>query len=369
MASYATKVKNDIQRWREAGLVDAGLAARLVADIEERARQGLSFGSVLAILSALLFGASILIFIAANWDEFPRLFRVGLLFALILGGYVGGTVLKLRDHGAMGEAAYLIAAAAFGASIALIGQMYHLSGDERSAILTWCAGVAVAAGLLRSPVLTAAAVALAGVWMWLGSWDFWREKSFDFSYLAILACLWGLSLWTGSRAARHLVLLSLVGYAILHYMQNGSTLVASLVFAPSVALFLFATWMPRETEQYLRLGYGATLHGLFGFGVAMTMLQFSIGNDGGMIVIAFITFAGIVGALMLAGREDRVLRWLAYAQFGLELTLVYVMTVGSMLGTAGFLLAPGLLLAIMAFVVLRLERRLRAPQPTEGVAS
>ena len=47
---------------------------------------------------------------------------------------------QLRGNGAAAEAAWLVAAAGFGGGIALIGQMYHLSGDELAAILTWCAG-------------------------------------------------------------------------------------------------------------------------------------------------------------------------------------------------------------------------------------
>jgi uncharacterized membrane protein len=370
MASYATKVKNDIQRWREAGLVDSGLAAHLAADIDERAARGLSFGSVLAILSALLFGASILIFVAANWEAFPRLFRVGLLFTIIIAGYVGGAMLKLRDHSGMSQAAYLVAGAAFGASIALIGQMYHLSGDERAAVLTWCVGVAVAAGLLRSGVSTAAAVLLAGAWLWMGAWDFWRDRPLELGYLGIVAALWALSLWTDSRLTRHLILLSLIAYAVLMYLRSDEVVILLLLAIASVALFLFAALRPAACERALRLGQGAEVHGFLGAATAMLFLQALVADNPGLfMLLAFASFAGIVAALMGAGRESRALRWLAYAFFGIELGYVYIETVGTMLGTAGFLLAPGILLAIMAFVVLRLERRLRAPRTVEGAVS
>ena len=126
-------------RPREAGHCALGRAGadpaprlprRLSRDVEQRERKSLSFGSVLAMMAALLFGAAILVLVAANWEAIPRLGRVAALFATILAGYVGGAVLKTRDHDAIGEALYIIAAAAFGASIALIGQMYHMSGDE-----------------------------------------------------------------------------------------------------------------------------------------------------------------------------------------------------------------------------------------------
>ena len=140
MAAYSVRVKQDIARWVEQGLIPAQLAETLSRDVEQHDRKSLSFGSVLAMMAALLVGAAILVLIAANWEAFPRLLRVGLLFATILAGYVGGAVLKTRDQSAIGEALYIIAAAAFGASIALIGQMYHMSGDESDAVVTWCVG-------------------------------------------------------------------------------------------------------------------------------------------------------------------------------------------------------------------------------------
>ena len=161
MASYSTRVRQDIARWAENGLIDAATADALANDGIANDRRSLSFGSVLAMMAALLFGAAILIFIAANWEAIPRLARVVALFAVILAGYVGGAILKTRGHPAIGEALWVVAAAAFGGAIALVGQMYHLAGDESSAVLTWCAGTALAAVMLRSSPLTVAAVGIA----------------------------------------------------------------------------------------------------------------------------------------------------------------------------------------------------------------
>ena len=165
MSGYADKVKADIARWSREGLVGQELASRLSEDIERVHGRGIGFGHILAIMAALLFAAAVLILVAANWEAIPRLGRVGALFALIAGGYLGGAFLHLRGHAAFGDAAWLVAAAAFGGSIALIGQMYHMSGDEAQAILVWCAGTALAAAVLRSATLTVAAVGLAIAWL------------------------------------------------------------------------------------------------------------------------------------------------------------------------------------------------------------
>ncbi|RUT97968.1 DUF2157 domain-containing protein, partial [Mesorhizobium sp. USDA-HM6] len=84
MAGYATKVRTDIARWRDAGLIDAATADALTSDVAANERSSLSFGSILAMMAALLFCAAILIFVAANWEAIPRLARVAALFAVIL---------------------------------------------------------------------------------------------------------------------------------------------------------------------------------------------------------------------------------------------------------------------------------------------
>ncbi|PSM19609.1 DUF2157 domain-containing protein [Nitratireductor sp. StC3] len=369
MASYATRLKTDIERWRAAGLVDATTARRLLEDVENTGRRGISFGAIVAMLAALLLGAAILIFVAANWQALPRLARVGMLFAVILSGYLGGAGLHARGQNGAGEAAYMVAAAAFGASIALIGQMYHLSGDEAAALLTWCLGVGLAAILLRSPALTAAAVALSVAWLWTDSWDFWRQSPLPWQWLVLAAGLWAVSLWTASRAARHLLLLAFVGYVCLIYL-HGERLAVPVALAVASALFL-AVSAAREaaSERILRLGGGAPVHGLIGFAVAMMLIQAEIVDDPVFMLAALVTFGGCVAALMLAGRDSRALRWCAYALFTLELGVVYVATVGTMLGTAGFLLAAGLILAAMAAVIIRLEKRLLAPATGRGAPS
>ena len=117
-------------------------------------------------------------------------------------------MLKTRDQDAIGEALYIIAAAAFGASIALIGQMYHMSGDESDALITWCVGTGVAALALRSNPLTVAAVALASGLAVPARLDYWADSSFPHLFIVLAALLWLVSYWTDSMPARHLMLLS-----------------------------------------------------------------------------------------------------------------------------------------------------------------
>lgn len=365
MPSYVSRLKTDVSRWVEQGIIDQAAGQALVADAEARNDRSFSFGSVLAIMAALLLGAAILLLVAANWEDIPRLVRVGGLFALIFGFYTGGAWLKQRGRDAVAEACWLIAAAAFGGSIALVGQMYHLSGDEASAVLTWCAGTALAAASLRSSTLTVAAVAIAMAWMVMRGIDDWDVA--PHFYLIMAAVLWLVSYWTQSRPARHLILLSLILYMCLMAVHHDTTAICIALAIGSTLLFVLSTNAPEAVERIVRLDRSFPVHCLLGFLVGLALVQIELPDESGRLVLAaLVTFGGIAAALILAGRDSRVLRWIAYTGFGFELSFVYATTIGTMLGTAGLFLASGVVLGIIALFIIRVERRIGTRPAQEG---
>lgn len=362
MAGYAARVTADIARWAETGLIDTHTAQALTQDIVERDRRALSFGTILMMMAALLFAAALLLVVAANWEAFPRIGRIVALFAVIAGGYIGGALLKMRGHTALAEGLWLISATAFGGSIALIGQMYHLSGDEAQAILTWCAGTAIAAIGLRSGPLTLGAAGIGASWMITQGLSFWTDSGFPLYYPAIVAVLWLVSYWTRSVATRHFLLLSLVFFVIVYGMDYDVTTVALAMGIVAAALFAAAVTAPAAVDAIAQLDGRVPLHALIAFLAATAMLQFDIADDTGRLALcALVIFAAIAAAVILAGRDSRALRWVAYLGFSLELCFVYVALVGTMLGTAGLFLASGLALAAVAFIIIRIEKRLSPP--------
>jgi uncharacterized membrane protein len=373
MAGYSSRVKMDIARWSAEGLIDARTADVLAKDIEANGRRSLSFGPILAMMAALLLGAAVLIFVAANWEAFPRLARVGALCAVIFAFYVGGALLKVRAHPAIGEALWIVAAAAFGAGIALVGQMYHLTGDESSAVLTWCAGTALAALLLRSNPLTVAAVAIADGWLLttlFQGFDMFGSTQFPHLFVLVIAILFGLSYWTRSQPARHLGLLSLIAYASMLAIDRDLFEIAVALAAVSAVCFMAAAFAPEPVERIVRLGGRLPMHGLIGFLAGVMLLQFEFAdNDGvGFALLSAAALAGIVIAIVLAGRESRGLRWIAYIAFAFELFIIYVVTMRTMLGTAGFFLAAAVILGVLAFVILRVENSMKF-RPVDGGAA
>ena len=356
-------------------LVDRATGDRLAIEIVKTAPRAFTFGSVLAAMAAILLGASVLVFIAANWEAIPRIVRVLALFALIFGSYVGGALLKERGSG-FGEALYLLGAVAFGGSIALIGQMYHLSGDETEAILVWCIGTAVAAAGLRSPMLTNAAVLLAITWLLMRTGDWGRSAGFPYFYLVLAAALWAISYWTRSMAARHILLLSISLYAVLFgfsfvFSDDFATfgVVGAALAILATIVFFAAHNFPEDVERYAQLGGPAPAHSLIAFVVGIAMVQVKVYDQFGLMLLAtLVAFAGIVTALLLRGRQSALMRWIAYAAFTVELAFLYFVTLGALIDTAALFLFSGLALAGVAFFIMRLERRF-GTRPVEGAAS
>ena len=116
-----------------------------------------------------------------------------------------------------------------------------------------------------------------------------------------------------------------------------------------------------------RLGGLLPVHGLIGFLTGMIMIQLELADEtAGFAIAAAIALAGIVAAVVLAGRESRGLRWIAYVGFAVELCLIYGVMIQDMLGTAGFFLAAGVILGLLAFAIIRIEKRMKEPRLPEG---
>jgi len=150
----------DIERWLSKGLIDASLA-QILRQEQQNNRLSLSQPTIIVLMAAILVGAAIITFVAANWQEMGRLVRLALLAAAILLGYAVGGFALMRGKPLLAEAFYIVGVISYGAAIALVGQMYHLSGDEVDAARIWLIGVAAGAFLLPSRSLALMVMALA----------------------------------------------------------------------------------------------------------------------------------------------------------------------------------------------------------------
>lgn len=365
MARGTRLVQREIAGWQKRGLIDSNLAERLHADVAGRGG-GFAVSGVLIVMSALLFSAALLIFIAANWEAMPRLARVGLIATILVAANGLGAWAATLGRRYLADALWLIGSAAFAAGMALVGQMYHLSGSESGLYLVWWLSAIVSALALRSRALTMASVVLAVVWLVarLGDWG-----SIDVNlpltahlFPLMLAAGWAVSLYTRAAIARDLALLAVGVYVTVLFVAWGVAVpIAAMVLAAFG--FLAATRLDWRGEGAGAPHLGIELSMLQYFVLAAVLLHVEWHEGRGLIIVASAMFAGLTTALLIGGKESSGVRRLIYAAFAGELIFVYMQTVGTMLGTFGFLTLAAIALAVFARLVTRFERRMAsAPQ-------
>lgn len=158
---------NELSAWEREGLVDAATGERL----RERYKSGRGGArgaavAAFAILGALLLGGGVILLLAHNWSDLSRTVRTALAVAplaicaaLALAGAArgaGGTAWR--------ESVATVWTLSVGAAIAMVSQIYHLSGSFDGFMLTWVLLAVPIVYLMRSAL--AGALYLAGVLSW-----------------------------------------------------------------------------------------------------------------------------------------------------------------------------------------------------------
>ncbi|THV25327.1 DUF2157 domain-containing protein [Peteryoungia ipomoeae] len=358
---YRGRLKRDLENWADRGFLDQAQAARLLADYDSRGGN-FSLGGVLGLLAAVLLAAALLMLVAANWELIPRPARVIGIFVLIWACNVAGWLAHKRGATLVSAGALILAAASFGGGIAMIGQMYHLSGDAFSALFLWMAVTMGSAWLFGSGPLSgfAGLLAIAAFWTGLedlgwspeqqGLWAFW-------SPVAALAIGW-LATATGAGRAKHFAWFLGFQWIWWYWLIDGDPGVGAGVAIASAGVFL-AVAMPSRAQAVFQsqLGPSATFYPLLVALSALGSLHVTASGPLATAIVAVAILSLCIAAIALEGRGNGAVRYLAYAAFAAEILYLSYETIDSMLGTAAFFLLAGFIVAVIAFVVVRLERR------------
>lgn len=116
---------------------------------------------VVLIVGAVLVGAGVFSFIAANWQELAAAGRIALIVAGMLVFSVTGYLIRERtDSRLLGEALLLIGSIIYGAGIFLVAQIYNVQGNWPDGFMMWMIGALVMALAVRSTGLFVLGIAL-----------------------------------------------------------------------------------------------------------------------------------------------------------------------------------------------------------------
>ncbi len=352
---YRRRVEGDLQRWQQAGWVTEAGAAAIRADLE-RSLIGGGLAQSLAMLAAVLIGFAVMSFVGANWQDMPRIARLGLLVSGLVASYIGAGVLFQKSLASFGHAAVLAGTALFGASIMLISQMYHMDGNPPDAVLAWALGALGAGVALRSNPALAAAMVLMSVWGWMETAQingvYWP---FLIGWAAVAAAF----LWQRWPAGVHIAGVPLAAFVIsLGFMLNDGhahPLVTVLGLLAAAAAITGEKTRPDLARLWpAALGYAV----IIAF-CGLTGLQFWENPP----LAEFIVWAVVTLALLLAAiwwglvSGHRNVLWLGYVGFSLEIMAIYAKKFGTLLDTSLFFLLAGLIVAALAVLALRIGNR------------
>jgi uncharacterized membrane protein len=186
---------NDLDVWVREGLVSAEQAAAIRSRTADRASSERRdrVVSTLAVIGAVVGGLGVILFFAANWDAIPRPTRVILLLATVVGAYVGGDFLRARRP-AVGQALLLLGALSFGASLFLVGQMYHVQAHDPLAFLVWTAVAVPTAIVARARPIAALSLLTSGGWIVFELVEQRGGGGDLFEYVPVVAVLYGAGL-------------------------------------------------------------------------------------------------------------------------------------------------------------------------------
>ncbi|MEQ9520710.1 MAG: DUF2157 domain-containing protein [Parvibaculum sp.] len=418
---YAKRVTRDLDTWVANGWItkDNALAIRTSLDGEDDASR---LPAIISILGGVLIAFAAMAFVAANWQEMSKATRLGLLGLTMWGTYGAALWAHLKGKTALAETALLIASGLFGASIMLIGQMYHMPSDFSSGLLAWGVGTIVTALAIKSrAALGASQLIFAGFLMngltgsalqisylvprlattYLAFRQNWAPLK-HLSLIGLLMWIFGNALVIGDISSVSpteiigcLAALLAFGWIFAAYLESkGSSFARSTQNYLAFCLFVLI-WLPQVAEEQasatallgallatMPLLAGATywlsrrvehLHAVdalaFSAFPAVPLIQTAMlytTDTSDMWLLAPLYLAMTVWLIAYGSRAfNRFLVNLGFAAFAAEVLFLYFETFGTLLDTSAFFLVGGVLLIAGGLLLERMRRRTLPGKPVE----
>jgi len=109
---------------------------------------------IIVTIGAILVGAGIFSFIAANWQEMSKLVKIFIILGAMLISYTAGWYLKEKMNlSKTGEALILLGVIIYGAGIFLVAQMFHIRANWPDGFILWMIGAIAVGYVIESYLL------------------------------------------------------------------------------------------------------------------------------------------------------------------------------------------------------------------------
>jgi uncharacterized membrane protein len=352
---YKKRLFRDLDRWQSNGWLSEEGRAAILADVQSSGRE-FSLASALGILASVLFGFAAISFVAAHWEDVPRLARLFLLLAAVWAGYGVAGWLETRGHSLLADAAVLFSVGMFGASIMLISQMYNIAGNPSDGVLMWWIGALIAGAVLRSNPALALALILVCVWSFMESAE---HNEVHWPFLIGWALVTAAFVWQRWWPGLHLSALTLTGFVIsLGYLLNTGHEHALVAILGILAAFA-SVGIERSRPDLAHIAAPLFVYAIAIAFAGLFALQFFENTHGGkLILLAALTLMLLLTVIAHAlSTGNRGALWLGYIGFSAEILTLYSVTVGTILGTSLFFLIAAVIVALLAYAALRLAKQ------------
>lgn len=305
MAAYKDRIKEDLDRWIEAGLVGPEKREAILATIPDARR--LDAATALAWLGGVLLGIAIISFVAANWDVTPKLVRFAVLLAAFLGLAGAGAWAAHKGRPIASNILVMISALVFAASIGLTGQIFDIAGDARAA--SYAAGVAAFLLALAGRSTGAATVGL--VFIALGDFtdrDWFAGRSSEAPWMLFAGPLAAyLALRWGSAVLAHVSAVAIIYCFGWFAARNEGDAALTLFLSIGMgAMAAGARWLFTQGRQFAGVFYGWFAWGaLMLFAIAGYLPWFEGGDGHAAGMLHRIVWLVLSGGVLALGRYDR----------------------------------------------------------------
>lgn len=349
--SYRKRLEADLVRWVGEGLLSADSAAAIRRSLVKEG--GFKLPALLGMFGGLLIASSVAAFVAANWEEIPRVAKLVMIACGIVAALGISARLESRGSRSGADSASTCGVLVFAAGVALVGQMYHLPTDWPGGSLLIAIGALAVAVLQRSN--GALAIALVAICAWtVGRWDETRGALQPGFFLLYLPALW-LALSSGKRAVHHLAVLALGLWLSLlpgHWLGDSYSFDFGLLayaLAISVAyVAVGALAMDRGGPSLLTACLPWGLLGLVAMLCAelIRILDNELARAGSAIWLNYVAYAfAIAGVLAVVGlARDKRFAWPLGGALLLSLLVPLVFWSGTGLALPGKVFAASLIL-------------------------
>ena len=376
-----TRLEARVQRWTEAGLIDAQAGARILAfEAGQERRATLRWPVFLAmVFGGILFAAGVTLFVAAHWSELSPAMRFSLVLLMAGLFHIGGAMLADRFP-PLSTTLHALGTATLGAAIFLTAQIFNLHENWATGILLWAIGAAGGYVLLRDWIQAALPALLVPAWLisqWTITTEWHSGGGRPLALGLVLTALCYLSARIGGQentVRRTMVwiggiaLLPCVGAAVaiaIEFRNNDRSPLsfATLLVGWTVALAgpLVLAWLLRGLAAWMNFLWAAWAYALIlaaGYSHYFEGSQYhrSLGATLTLYALCVLGSVGLVAWGLYEKRKERLN--LGIAGFAISVLFFYFDSIMGKLGRSASLLILGVLCLAGGYVLEVTRRRL-----------